>query len=31
MAEKEFVCEICGAEFDNGADWELHNRKDHSR
>jgi transposase-like protein len=31
MAEKEFVCEICGAEFDNGADWERHNRKDHSR
>lgn len=31
MAEKEFVCEECGASFDNGADWEKHNRTVHSR
>lgn len=31
MTDKEFVCEICGAAFDNGVDWEKHNRKDHSR
>lgn len=31
MAQKEFVCEICGETFDKEADWEKHNRKVHSR
>lgn len=31
MAEKEFVCEICGETFDQEVDWERHNRKVHSR
>ncbi len=31
MAEKEFVCELCGETFDQEVDWERHNRKVHSR
>lgn len=31
MENKEFMCEICGETFDNGADWEKHNRNVHSR
>ena len=31
MAEKEFVCELCGETFDNGRVWERHNREVHSR
>jgi hypothetical protein len=28
---KQFRCEECGVTFDNGAEWERHNRKVHSR
>ena len=31
MAEKEYRCEECGVTLENGADWERHNRKVHSR
>ena len=29
--EKEYRCEECGAEFDDGVAWERHNREVHSR
>ena len=29
--EREFRCEECGATFDDGVEWEIHNRKVHSR
>jgi DNA-directed RNA polymerase subunit RPC12/RpoP len=30
-AKREYRCEECGAIFDNGLDWEKHNRKVQSR
>ncbi len=31
MADNEYTCEECGATFDNGVEWEQHNRTVHSR
>lgn len=29
--DKQYRCEECGETFDDGVEWELHNRKVHSR
>ena len=29
--DREYRCEECGATFEDGLEWEIHNRKVHSR